>query len=465
MFESVSRFITFFSVRASPQIKCVLNGFVILILSVSHVRGEDDRKVPISFLPPPLENATYSLGIYEAKSGKLVRRLQEIVPGSAFTVGLNGLMTSWDGKDDAGKAVAPGRYAARGYAVGALKVEGVGILGNDWASNDESLRPEKILAFMLVPGFEDLAVLTTMADGRTELLCFRGPEAKLKWRSEPLTTNPKTPVPSAPSAPFLAANGGFISFRFGGGGGLYSVEDGKIFRGDFSQSMARGSGPVSVGKDRTVWKIEDGVLNQYALAGNSSATEGEKLRQLTTKPDEPLPVAVSASESSDRLYLLEEKTGWQRLRGLSWVQTKQENDRQVSTWQTFFERNIRPADGPVITAGIHSVTVPLVENPLAPGKPQTAKLSARKDGSGGYLTDADGLSLRRISDNPNLRWVVLQKAALADRLAYFQYDGAAWDEFSIEGARNIMAFDAGEFEMTAQGEKIHAEKPAEPPDL
>ena len=47
----------------------------------------------------------------------------------------------------------------------------------------------------------------------------------------------------------------------------------------------------------------------------------------------------------------------------------------------------------------------------------------------------------------------------------FQNDGAAWDEFSIEGVKNMMAFDAGEIDMTADGEKTHPEKAAEPPDL
>ena len=463
MSKLVCSFCMSFWENGLPRLKLLMAG---LVLAAGVARGQDERKVPISFVPPPLENATYSLGIYEAKSGKLVRRLQEIAPESAFTVGVNGLMTSWDGKDDAGKPVAPGRYAARGYAVGALKVEGVGIRGNDWTSGDESLRPEKILALILVPGFEDLAMLATMADGSTQLLCFRGPEAKLKWRSALPFMELKPSGPPGASMPRLAANNGFISVDPGSGGGIYSVEDGKRFRGEFSQGMAGSSGPVSYGKDRTVWKIEDGVLSQYALTGNPSAAEGEKLRQLTTGPDEPLPVAVSASESGDRLYLLEEKAGWQRVRGLSWVETKQENDKQVSTWQTFFERNIRAADGPAITAGVHAVTIALAENSLTPGKPQNAKLSARKDGNGGYLTDADGLGLRRISENPNLRWVILQKAGPANRLAYFQYDGAVWDEFSIEGARNIMAFDAGEIEMTANGEKAHpAKATAEPPDL
>ena len=150
--------------------------------------GQEGKKVPISFLPPPLETATYSLGIYDAKSGKLVRRLQEAATENAFTVGLNGLITSWDGKDDAGKAVPPGRYAARGYAVGALKVEGEDILGNDWAADDENLRLERIVeASPSCPRTTDLAVLAESARQRVARRRCYG-DGTANWRGRNRTT-------------------------------------------------------------------------------------------------------------------------------------------------------------------------------------------------------------------------------------------------------------------------------------
>ena len=47
-------------------------------------------------------------------------------------------------------------------------------------------------------------------------------------------------------------------------------------------------------------------------------------------------------------------------------------------------------------------------------------------------------------------------------LMFFQTDGAAWDQFSIKGAKEIASFDAGDFEIDAAGEKPNAEKAPEP---
>ncbi len=69
----------------------------------------------ISFVPPPAEG-TISLGIFDADK-KLVRVLQREAKIDNFTIGENSLSTSWDGKNDAGKDLPPGKYHARGYMV------------------------------------------------------------------------------------------------------------------------------------------------------------------------------------------------------------------------------------------------------------------------------------------------------------------------------------------------------------
>ena len=73
----------------------------------------------ISFLPPPLEG-TISLGIYDAK-GKLVRVLHREADLDAFEAGKDALMTSWDGTNDAGEKMPPGKYHARGFVVGEVE--------------------------------------------------------------------------------------------------------------------------------------------------------------------------------------------------------------------------------------------------------------------------------------------------------------------------------------------------------
>jgi len=82
------------------------------------------RSVRISFIPPPLEG-TISLGIYD-KNGKLVRVLYQEAQLNEFTIGADALVTQWDGKNDAGEDLPAGKYRARGYLVGPLKVEDLG---------------------------------------------------------------------------------------------------------------------------------------------------------------------------------------------------------------------------------------------------------------------------------------------------------------------------------------------------
>ena len=65
-----------------------------------------------------------SLGIYD-RNGRLVRVLHKAATSDEFVVALDGFITHWDGLNDAGKAMPPGRYFARGYMVGDVKVQKV----------------------------------------------------------------------------------------------------------------------------------------------------------------------------------------------------------------------------------------------------------------------------------------------------------------------------------------------------
>jgi hypothetical protein len=83
--------------------------------------GSPARSIRISFVPPPLEGKI-SLGIYDAK-GKLVRILHQEADLNEFKIGADALVTQWDGKNDDGEDLPAGKYHARGYLVGPLKVE------------------------------------------------------------------------------------------------------------------------------------------------------------------------------------------------------------------------------------------------------------------------------------------------------------------------------------------------------
>jgi hypothetical protein len=82
------------------------------------------RTVRISFVPPPLEGSI-SLGVYD-KAGKLVRILHAEANLSEFTIGADALVTQWDGKNDDAEDLPTGKYRARGYLVGRLKVQDLG---------------------------------------------------------------------------------------------------------------------------------------------------------------------------------------------------------------------------------------------------------------------------------------------------------------------------------------------------
>jgi hypothetical protein len=82
------------------------------------------RSVRISFVPPPLEGSI-SLGIYDHE-GKLVRVLVQEGAVDEFDVGADALTAKWDGKNDRDEDLPAGKYHARGYMIGHLKVDDVG---------------------------------------------------------------------------------------------------------------------------------------------------------------------------------------------------------------------------------------------------------------------------------------------------------------------------------------------------
>src|SRR6266849_7633449 len=82
------------------------------------------RNVPLRFVPPPMEG-TISLGIFDSND-KLVRVLHREAKIDNFTIDENALRTTWDGKNDAGEDLPPGKYRARGYLVAHLKLDDAG---------------------------------------------------------------------------------------------------------------------------------------------------------------------------------------------------------------------------------------------------------------------------------------------------------------------------------------------------
>jgi len=59
-----------------------------------------------------------------------VRVLHQEAELNEFTIGPDGLVTQWDGKNDEGEDLPPGKYHARGYLVGHLNVQDSGQSAN-----------------------------------------------------------------------------------------------------------------------------------------------------------------------------------------------------------------------------------------------------------------------------------------------------------------------------------------------
>lgn len=134
--------------------------------------------VEIRFVPPAGDGSV-SLGIYDGQ-GRLVRVLCDEWPFSRFAVGLNGLSTSWDGRDSAGQPVAAGTYRARGYVIGAVEVEGAAIFFNDWLGETGAPRIVSVAAAAVLPG-GDLLLAARLSGDRGALLRY-SPGSEAPWR-------------------------------------------------------------------------------------------------------------------------------------------------------------------------------------------------------------------------------------------------------------------------------------------
>lgn len=147
---------------------------------------------------PATGSGTVSLGIYD-RDGRLVRVLCDEWPFGRFRVGLNGLSTTWDGKDAAGQPVPEGIYNARGFVVGDVAISGEAFHFNDWIESDDSPRIVSVAGTELLPG-GDILLMARLA-GRQGALVRYSPESEARWR-----TVVSEPRPEPASVATLAAS-------------------------------------------------------------------------------------------------------------------------------------------------------------------------------------------------------------------------------------------------------------------
>jgi len=371
------------------------------------------RNIRISFVPPPLDG-TISLGVYDAK-GKLVRVLFREADINEFTIGSDALSTTWDGKDDAGENVPPGKYSAHGFVVGDLKIEGVGFFFNDWISSPEAPRFSRIRSLALRDENLSLAVdLVPVAEGH---VLYDLGEKIVKLKDTDADSSP-SPTPAGDTEAIAAV----------------------------------------AGRDGSRWVIERAEKGSSTVEVKQFSSNGDFLRRLPISPNEPSPKAIAASTTEDRIYLLEEDGSRQRIRALSLASTKTEGtEHAVSEWKVDFEKSIvahkefsvaddKPVAAPAGASVPEKVKLKLQANPLLNDDRVTVEMMVGFDADGSFLKAADGLPLCTISETQELRRALLCLHG-SDALDVFQDDGAVVEQFRVTGVEQMMSFDCGGFEL------------------
>ncbi len=206
--------------------------------------------VEMAFAVP--DDGRITLGVFN-DAGKLVRVLHKLARQEEFRIGLNGLITSWDGRNDAGERVPAGHYYVRGYLIGdKVRVSGEDFLFNDWAADGGFPGFSRIRDFSMLENGD--MILLTGNDSQNPGLCRFSQEkgflwsTKISWNSFPMGGRRFADVGAAPvigvppagdellrpkSAPFshlspkLATNSRDAVVMTQEGVDLYSLADGQ----------------------------------------------------------------------------------------------------------------------------------------------------------------------------------------------------------------------------------------------
>jgi hypothetical protein len=412
--------------------------------------------VRITFLPPPMEG-TLSLGIYD-KAGKLVRTLQREATETDFTIGLNGLITTWDGAGDSGQPLPAGKYFARGYSVGEVRIEGVAMRGNDWIIDDESPRIAQMVGFapdtVVSPPTVSLAVRFANGESGVVRLAPDGKVKAVETQSSP--PNETSSDPAKPDEVLHVRSVGTERFGLRGGRIVRMPEGGKWVPIDLpGLQNAVGFTPVASPVLAGFWVIDR--EEELCVVKLFSAT-GEFKRRLTIPRDESIPFAVSSNADASEIRLLEAKPGEQRLRILRIVSPAKTDDVAVETeslWEVVTQVAIIDSSTFASVADKlgrakpfvpeEKIRVRLLPNELFKGAVADLDVQIAVDAEGAYLKAADGLPLVQVTETKNLKWAVMGREG-AKLVTILQSDGAVIEEFKASKLANMMAFDAGEYE-------------------
>jgi hypothetical protein len=413
-------------------------------------RGPRPGQVKLPFVPPPMEGKL-SLGIYDP-AGQLVRVAAAMaeIEDPALEKDPDGLVAWWDGTDAAGQPLPAGPYRARGYCVGDLAIEGVACHGNDWLDEAEPGRVARLIGF------------DRDADGgpAVRVLDPAGTES-VRSLSESRAGTPAAPVPSeqgaAPPDATPAPSAAALSVAIDPAGRL------EIRRGPDGPTVRPMEGSpdraidASSGHGGTAWAVVETAGGRELRAYDG---DGVFLRRMAGVTDGPPMSRVIASPARPEVFLIEEDSARQRLRGLRPGRAAAGVETGTSVWEEFFDRSIwfTPTldsarallvspEGNAAEPGESTVTVRLVPNPLVRDAAESVGVRVVVGPEGSTLVSGDGLPLAEISSTPNLKWATTTRDPDHKRLIVFQSDGVVVEEFHVLRPSNMMAFDIGEIQL------------------
>ncbi len=232
-----------------------------ILIATSALQASDELKFAVP------ADGRITLGVFDGM-GKLVRVLHKLAKEEDFRIGDNGLITTWDGKNDRGERVPAGAYYVRGYLIGdEVSVSGENFLFNDWAADPGFPNFKRIGDFSLLEN-GDVLLLAEAGSGGYLLARFSQEKGflwsvSLKWSSSfgagkvfsnfrdtdpsghPLGASVvviASPAPPPDFPPLLAANATDAFVITSAGNGIYSLGDGK----ETFSSAAGGRAPLAL---------------------------------------------------------------------------------------------------------------------------------------------------------------------------------------------------------------------------
>ncbi len=388
-----------------------------------------------------------TLGVFD-KNGHLVRTLHALDDEDQFQAGLNGFISRWDGLDDSGKKVAPGTYHIRGYQIGEATVSGEAFHFNDWISDSGMPAISRIEDFEVLDGGDILLAAKTPASTLLARASIKDGSLALETNLPADKTGPArqrlAELTGQPPEFFSSIDSSGETILAAGANGVWVSQNGSAPR---KIELPVQVNALSLGAGETFWFIGSSAeADQPPVVGEADFS-GEILRALPYEPADPLPKKIRATKSG--FVVLEELPGSQRLRSLS----RDESGEWVVDWEKTIRDSQRFgfANGEVTAdAGdatqIDSLRFRLEENPLTAER-QTITIRAVADSTGSRLVTEDGLPLLLVSQQPGIQRVVIHRGKAPDSLRLLQGNGAAVEEYLIEGLRHILPLNAGQIEI------------------